>query len=120
VVKIYYDHNCALCKELARLGQALCSGNISFLPWQHFSDDPPRDIAVEVEGQLLKDQVAWEWITKNFPGLKSLDWFADRMGLKSGQTSRLLRGSAHIVRSFCKSCSNGRGLFGKKIKPLAR
>ena len=104
MTKVYYDQECILCKELAGLCQSLVGGRIAFVAWQDYFEGIPSDIAVEVEGELRQGPEAWEWMIQNFPMLKGLDWFARRLGLSKGSTSRFVRGSAHLLKRLCRRC----------------
>jgi len=104
MTKVYFDQDCILCKELAELCQSIVGGRVAFVAWQDHFEGKPSDLAVEVDGELRLGQEAWEWIIQNFPMLKSLDWFARRLGLSKGSTSKFVRGSAHLLKRMCRRC----------------
>jgi hypothetical protein len=105
MAKVYFNQDCPLCKELARLSQSIVGGKIAFLPWQDHFQGTPVDIAVELDGKVVHGLEAWTWICQNYPILRGLDWFAGRLGFSSRKSGQMLRGSAHLLKKFCRKCT---------------
>lgn len=104
MAKVYFNEECPLCKELARLCQSIVGGKIAFVPWQGHFEGTPSDIAVDVDGKLVHGIEAWIWVCQNYPILKHLDWLAKRLGISSGPSGQVLRRSALLFKKLCRRC----------------
>jgi len=113
-LKVIYDDNCNLCRNLAAFGRQRAGATLSFVSWTDFraSTDAQwfRDLPENPDSVLLWDGLqlaagpaAWETLLSHHPDLRPLGWLAERVGL-ARPVARVLNVSSTLLRRFCRGC----------------
>lgn len=114
---VLYDEDCPLCRRLAGFMQRYSSQELSFFSWQSFCtsdlaktllsaeqrDLPPTQLRAFYKGKLVEGESAWALLIQLHPGLSSLSWIAQKLGLEM-QTARALQKGGSFLRRFCPGC----------------
>ena len=115
-IKIIYDENCSLCKWIGGLARKKAGVNLELIYWaelalmpeyKHYLADINREnlesiAAIDAEGIHWGDD-AWALLLEHYPVLSSLNWLADKIGLRSSFV-KVSKSSAHAARFLCSNC----------------
>jgi len=119
--RILYDAECPFCLMMAELVSRR-EESLSFESWQAFilcseacNYLSPEVLAMPADKvrvfdenkRLIEGTKAWSYLLENYDDLKSLNWLAERLGLKQAVAQSMER-SGRALRRLCFSCGPGR------------
>lgn len=112
---VIFDQDCALCRQLAAFVKKRMPQRVGVISWQEFLSNLPAglkradlpetadELRVWNGQELLSKEDAWSYLLENYADLRSLNWLAERLGLRR-QLAGVMRFVGHAARLTCWNC----------------
>lgn len=114
--KIIYDENCSFCVWLGEMTKKNTGDQLELMSYSQLivRDDGKQflgrddlmnlpSIAAIDGNQVFFHEEAWDILTENYPGLSSLHWLAEKVGVRKTFVKGVKQ-SAHSARYLCSRC----------------